>query len=695
MRSRKAPRFYTLRIYLFSILIYYLLVLPFFLMLWVKNAASFDVINAAIENTEANQPKTRGDSLMMAQQTKEIADTLKTIAQDTANGTININLTRSLSNQQSKAPDPIDFQFKILLITIVIGFVLNLPFKLYFKRRRRKKAISPKLFAFCKRFILSTPLLNSTVLLIGYLVGHAVILTELNNPQAFTNSGVKALYQQFFYISLVASFLTITFVYYWQKHRVHIQYLEYIYGEAELRSRIFKGLAGKIKNRLWIASGMTTLLPLVVVILYLFQSITHFTELRMDYETMSPEVKRVLFGDLMSYENSLNFNSNLISETFYVNAINAWFMFLGIYLGIFVALLYIFFFVKWTTEDIVFPVKELLASMKLTGKGEASHFTVVRTNDEIGELAEGYNEMSARIHNYIGNISRLSEAYFRFVPRQFLELLGKKNITDISLGDQVQKEMSVLFTDIRDFTSLSESMTLKENFDFVNSYLGLMEPIIFNNNGFIDKYMGDSIMALFDGAVENALNAAIEMKHTLNDFNQLRIAEGKPAIEMGIGIHTGNLMLGVVGGYGKMEGTVISDAVNLASRLEGLTKLYGSSIIISQDTLIKVENPGDYSFRYLDIVKVKGKHESVYIFEILDGEKDEIKQAKNRSKRKFASGVELYRKQAFSEALLVFQEIRHEVGPDKACELYIKRCTDIMEKGIPNDWDGVEIMNTK
>jgi class 3 adenylate cyclase len=695
MRSRKAPRFYTLRIFLFSVVIYYLLVMPFFLMLYFKNATSFDIINAAIEKAEANQPKSRGDSLMIAQQTKAIQDTLRTFTGDTTQGRININLNNSIAKVSSRYPDPVDFQFNVLLITIVVGFIVNLPFKIYFKRRRRKKAISPKLYAFCKRFILKSPLINGAILFLGYVIGHGVLVMELNSPDAFTNLGVRSFYQQYFYISLVASFLTVTFVYYWQKHRVHIQYLEYIYGETELRSRIFKGLTGKIKNRLWIASGMTTLLPLVVVILYLFQSITHIPDLKMQFEAMSPEVKRVLYGELNLLENSIKLGDSFYNESFYVNAINAWFMFLGIYLGIFVALMYIFFFVKWTTEDIVFPVKELLANMKLTGKGEASHFTVVRTNDEIGELAEGYNEMSARIHNYIGNISRLSEAYFRFVPRQFLELLGKKNITDISLGDQVQKEMSVLFTDIRDFTSLSESMTLKENFDFVNSYLGLMEPIIFNNNGFIDKYMGDSIMALFDGSVENAINAAIEMKHTLNDFNQMRKAEGKQAIEMGIGIHTGNLMLGVVGGYGKMEGTVISDAVNLASRLEGLTKLYGSSIIISQDTLIKVENPAQYSFRYLDIVKVKGKQESVYIFEILDGENEPIKQAKNHSKRKFATGVELYRSQSFAEALLVFQEIKNEVKHDKACDLYIKRCTDIIEKGIPSDWDGVEIMNTK
>jgi class 3 adenylate cyclase len=695
MKARKAPRFYALRIYLFSILIYYLLVLPFFLMLYVKNAADFDIFKAALQKAESNQPRERGDSLMAARQAKEIADTLKTFAADTTDGNINISLGSASGSATGNSPEPVYFQFKILLVTILIGFLVNIPFKIYFKRRRRKKPIPPALFRFCKQYILKTPLINSAILLAGYGIGHAVILYELSQPAAFSSEGVRSFFQQYCYISLVASLLTVTFVFYWQKHRVHIQYLEYIYGEDELRSRIFRGSIGKIKNKLWVASGMTTLLPLIVVILYLFQSITHITELKIEMLNMSPEMKRVLFGDLVMLNGVVNLGDSFYTESFYVNAINAWFMFLGIYVGIFVALMYIFFFVKWTTEDIVYPVKELLASMKLTGKGEICHYTVVRTNDEIGELAEGYNEMSGRIHNYIGNISRLSEAYFRFVPRQFLELLGKKNITDISLGDQVQKEMSVLFTDIRDFTSLSEAMTLKENFDFVNSYLGLMEPIISNNNGFIDKYMGDSIMALFDGNVENALNAAIEMKRTLNDYNQIRVSEGREAIEMGIGIHTGNLMLGVVGGYGKMEGTVISDAVNLASRLEGLTKLYGSSIIISQDTLIKVEDPSAYLFRYLDIVKVKGKQESVYIFEILDGDKENIKVAKNETKRLFAKGVEMYRGKVFSEALVIFGDILQRNPHDKAASLYIRRCNEILQKGLPADWDGVEIMNTK
>jgi len=347
------------------------------------------------------------------------------------------------------------------------------------------------------------------------------------------------------------------------------------------------------------------------------------------------------------------------------------------------------------TEDIVMPVKELLANMKRTGESSQTHYTIVRTNDEIGELAEGYNEMSLRIHNYISNISRMNEAYYRFVPRQFLDMLGKKDITDITLGDQVEQEMSVMFTDIRDFTSISESMTLRENFDFINSYLGLMEPIISRHHGFIDKYMGDSIMALFDGKVENAIEAAIEMAQTMKDFNQVRQEEGQPAIRMGIGIHTGNLMLGVVGGFGKMEGTVISDAVNLASRLEGLTKIYGSSIIISQETLIRADDPMTYSHRYLDSVKVKGKKEAVFIFELLDGEPEPARSRKTAKRRQFAQAVRLYSSRQFEGALRLFTELHHFDPDDPTLRLYIGRCAERLETGIADDWDGIEVIQTK
>jgi len=338
-------------------------------------------------------------------------------------------------------------------------------------------------------------------------------------------------------------------------------------------------------------------------------------------------------------------------------------------------------------------VKELLSNMRKTGRGELNNFGIVRTNDEIGELTEGYNEMSQKIGDYIQNISHMTEAYSRFVPKQFLDFLGKKSYVDIKLGDQVQKEMTVMFSDIRSFTEISEQMTPKENFDFINYYLGYMEPVIRNNNGFIDKYIGDSIMALFGVSAEDAINAAIEMRIKLSQFNQVMDQFDKPIIDSGIGIHSGTLMLGIVGGEGRMDSTVISDAVNLAARLEGLTKIYGSAIIISQDTLISLNNPSHYHYRFLDIVKVKGKSEAVYIFEIIDGDPDDIRQLKLKTKEAFTNAVNLYKAQQFSEALKVFEEVHAINNHDRTAGLYIKRCRNFITNGVPVDWDGIETIS--
>ncbi len=504
----------------------------------------------------------------------------------------------------------------------------------------------------------------------------------------------KSRFVNFFYISLIASALSLIFVYYWEKHRVHIRYIHHIFTEEELRKRIFNLKVGRIRNRMIMAAMVTTLLPLTIVILYLFLSITSLDELKI--LTYNDEQKRILFGDYSFFNDLFTDESGTFkapSSMFYINAINSFVMFIGIYGSIFIVFIYIIFFVKWTTQDIVHPVKELLTNMRKTGQGELNNFGIVRTNDEIGELTEGYNDMSQKIGEYIQNISHMTEAYSRFVPKQFLDFLGKKSYIDIKLGDQVQKEMTVMFSDIRSFTEISEQMTPKENFDFINYYLGYMEPVIRNNNGFIDKYIGDSIMALFGVSAEDAINAAIEMRIKLSQFNQVMDQFDKPIIDSGIGIHSGTLMLGIVGGEGRMDSTVISDAVNLAARLEGLTKIYGSAIIISQDTLISLNNPSHYHYRFLDIVKVKGKSEAVYIFEIIDGDPDDIRQLKLKTKDAFTKAVNLYKAQQFSDALKVFEEVHAINNHDRTAGLYIKRCRNFITNGVPVDWDGIETIS--
>ncbi len=505
----------------------------------------------------------------------------------------------------------------------------------------------------------------------------------------------KTLFTRFFFISLFSSLLTFLLVYFWEKHRVNIKYLDFLYSKEELRKRIFTSRIGKIKNQFWISSAMTTLLPLSIVIVYLSMSLTKISELNLT--SLNDEQVRILFG---RYSNLFKMvvespDPAGLADLSFINVTDSLIMFVGIGVGIVVSFIYILLFVKWTTLDIVYPLKELLYNMQKTGEGKTINYTVVRNNDEIGEIAEGYNEMSANLEKYISDISKMNEAYYRFVPRQFLEFLGKDSILDVRLGDQVQKEMSVLFTDIRDFTAMSEDMTPKENFDFLNEYLSSMEPVISRNHGFIDKYIGDSIMALFVGNVENAIDAAIEMRSSLADFNLQRKLENKNPTNSGIGIHTGNLMLGVVGGHGRMDGTVVSDAVNLASRIEGLTKMYGTSIIISQDTLIRLQDPGRYNYRFLDVVKVKGKKEAAYIFEILDGEPEDIKQLKIQTKPDFGRALQLYKSKDFDNALELFRKVQKINPSDRATQLYIIRCKNILEFGIPEDWDGVETIRDK
>ncbi|MEG4069089.1 AAA family ATPase [Microcoleus sp. Pol11C2] len=271
-------------------------------------------------------------------------------------------------------------------------------------------------------------------------------------------------------------------------------------------------------------------------------------------------------------------------------------------------------------------------------------------------------------------LAQLNKAYERFVPHQFLQFLEKSSIIDVELGDQVQLEMSVLFSDIRDFTTLSETMTPEDNFKFINSYLSRMEPVINENKGFIDKYIGDAIMALFSGEADNAVKAGIAMLHRLAEYNEYCANAGCAPIQIGIGINTGSLMLGTVGGPNRMDGTVISDAVNLASRVESLTKNYGVSLLITQPTYARLKNPSQYTIRTLDTVKVKGKSEAVTIYEVFDADPPEIKQVKLGTLELFAEARVLYSEGKLFEATRLFSECWRQNPGDRVAKMYWERC---------------------
>ena len=289
-------------------------------------------------------------------------------------------------------------------------------------------------------------------------------------------------------------------------------------------------------------------------------------------------------------------------------------------------------------------------------------------------LAKPYTqeEFLTRIRTHL-NLARINTIYSRFVPMEFLNFLGHDNIVDIQLGDQVQKEMTVLFVDIRAFTALSESMTPQENFKFINSFLSRLSPMIQENGGIIDKYIGDSIMALFPNRPEDAIKAATEMVRHMELYNKQRATCGYRPISIGVGIHTGNLILGIIGDEGRMQGTVISDAVNLASRIQDVTKLYGANIIISQESFIKLENPTEYGFRFLGKVRVKGKNRSVSLFEIFDGDMEAMKELKTETKTDFESAILRFSKREFDESSELFKQIIAANPNDRAARLFLEK----------------------
>ncbi len=320
-----------------------------------------------------------------------------------------------------------------------------------------------------------------------------------------------------------------------------------------------------------------------------------------------------------------------------------------------------------------FSASELPVLM-LTAKNQVSDMVEGFDNGANDYLSKpiSKNELIARIKTHM-KLAKINLAYGRFVPHEFLRLLHKESILDVKLGDQSKREMSILFSDIRDFTSMSELMTPEETFQFINDYLSCLEPAIVEHGGFIDKYIGDAIMALFSQSADDAVKAGISMLTRLQEYNQNRIQAGKMPIKIGVGINTGDLMLGTVGGKDRMDGTVISDAVNLASRLEGLTKNYRVPLLISHQTFLKLENPNDYAIRLIDRVQVKGKSEMVTVFEVFDADPPKIKAAKLLTQSAFEQAIFLYNQQQYREAAELLEDCLSKNPGDQGIELYLER----------------------
>jgi len=303
-------------------------------------------------------------------------------------------------------------------------------------------------------------------------------------------------------------------------------------------------------------------------------------------------------------------------------------------------------------------------------------------------------ELLARLkaHLYMNGIHKATS---KFVPTEFIKSVGSETIMEVSLGDHVEKDVTVLFTDIREYTTLAESMTPKQNFKFVNSYVGKMGPEIQKNNGFVNQYLGDGIMALFPHESAHALQASIDMQKAIQEYNLRRVNDGNVPISVGMGLHTGPLVMGIIGDVARNDTAIIADTVNTASRMEGVTKHYGANIIVSEESFNAIENKGDYHFRYLGKVQVKGKDNITGIYECFDGDEPEVVKLKTKTLKDFEKGLDYFFNNQFPKASAAFDKVLTKNPKDKVAKYFVTKAAEYTISGVPKDWEIVNTMKEK
>jgi len=324
---------------------------------------------------------------------------------------------------------------------------------------------------------------------------------------------------------------------------------------------------------------------------------------------------------------------------------------------------------------LVAPIRRLSEAMHLA---EAGDFDAARVDpsgdDEIARMGGVFNHMLDGLKERDESLKRTVDAFRLFVPANFTDRIAKEGLAGLHAGMIDHAVVTVLFSDIRDFSTISEQSTPKEVFELLNQYMERMSRPIAAHGGFVDKFVGDAIMAIFDDFDSRpAVSAAVEMLRSLEQFNAERKKQGLGALRTGIGLNTGNVAMGTVGSQDRINTTVIGDAVNVASRLEGLTKYYRAPILIAQPTYNALSGKKDFDIREIDMVAVKGKEQLVSIYEVFSADPPELREDKHASRKKVREAIAHMRASEFEDAQRLFAELHAAFPRDPLPAVYLER----------------------
>jgi adenylate cyclase len=353
------------------------------------------------------------------------------------------------------------------------------------------------------------------------------------------------------------------------------------------------------------------------------------------------------------------------------------------------------------------PITRMVAAMQeIIRNHDLSERVRVEYKDELGTLAHTFNLTIGELETAYNQIKdyafraalarrheqQIRSIFQRYVPKEVIDRFFK-NPESLLIGED--RVLAVLFSDIRGFTSIMELMRADQMVASLNSYFSLMVDTIMERNGIVDKYMGDAIMAFFGAPVQHtddalqAVLAGLDMQEALAEFNADQRKFGKPEFRIGIGINYGLVTVGNIGSEKKMDYTVIGDMVNLASRLENLTKIYKQDVIISESVYREISKT--LPCRLIDKVQVLGKTRAQRIFTV----KKQLSEQANRAWKYHHTGLKLYYKRSFAEAAKYFKQASKLVPGDVVCAMYFDRCKSYLKSPPPADWNGVHVLTEK
>ncbi|MCB1648048.1 MAG: adenylate/guanylate cyclase domain-containing protein [Pseudomonadales bacterium] len=347
----------------------------------------------------------------------------------------------------------------------------------------------------------------------------------------------------------------------------------------------------------------------------------------------------------------------------------------------------------WLARSFTRPVLDLAARVRRIEDGDYGQAMEVAGRDELSQLATSVNNMAAGL----AEKERVRDLLGKVVSHEIAEELLSKSI---ELGGE-EKVVTVLFVDIKGFTALCEASSPEAVLTMLNRYLSEITRVIESCHGVVDKYTGDSVMALFgaplsrENDAENALAAVLAIQESMVALNTINRTEGMALMEVGIGVHTGLVVAGNLGSHNRLNYTVIGDSVNLAARLEGLTRKYNTPNIVSDACRALAPS---FVYKELDLVRVAGKSEPVRIYELV-GEASRISDAQRNELTAFAEALAAYRAQRWSDAIEGFTALNNALPEQKRetslYAVYLERMEYLPERELPQDWDAVFIFDRK